>query len=95
LFTSLDGGSPIEGGEARRRGAWFGQLEGNFGDGILVPGLFTVWLHICLRLHGLDHRRGNHLDRIGDWLRLRLWSVNTCVRASIKAAQAVVWAIWE
>ena len=97
MFTTCsDGGSPIEGGEAWRRWAWFGKLERNLGDGILVAGLFAVRLHIRLRLEGLlnddglDDRRG-----VRDWLRFRLWSVHTCVRAPIKAAQAVVWAIWE
>ena len=90
-----DGGSPIEGGEARRRWARFGKLERNLWDGILVAGLLAVWLHLCLRLDGLRDRRGNLLDGIRDGLRCRLWSVDTCVRAPIKAAQAVVWAIWE
>ena len=91
-----DGGSPIEGGEAWGRWAWFGKLERNLRDGILVAGLFAVRLHIRLRLDGLlnddglDDRRG-----VRDWLRFRLGSVHTCVRAPIKAAQAVVWAIWE
>ena len=88
-----DGGSSIEGWEARRRWAWFGKLERNLGDGILVAGLFAVRLHIRLRLDGLLDRRGNHLDGVGDRLRFRLGSVHTCVRAPIKAAQAVVWAI--
>ena len=93
--TCSDGGSPVEGGEARGRWAWFGKLERNLGDGILVAGLFAVRLHIRLRLDGLLDRRGNHLDGVGDRLRFRLGSVHTCVRAPIKAAQAVVWAIWE
>jgi hypothetical protein len=93
LFTICsDGGSPIEGGEARGRWAWLGKLERNLRNGILVAGLFAVRLHLGLRLNGLDDkRRGNHLDGIRDWL--RLWSVHTCVRAPIKAAQPVVWAI--
>ena len=90
-----DGGSSIEGWEARRRWAWFGKLERNLRDGILVARLLTVRLHLSLRFDRLDDRRGNHLDGIRDWLRCRLWSVDTCVRAPIKAAQAVVWAIWE
>ena len=93
LFCFSDGGSSIEGWESRRRWAWFWKFERNLRDGILVAGLLALWLHLCLGLNRFDDRRGNNLNGIRDRLRCRLWSVHTCVRASIKAAEAVVWAI--
>ena len=91
-FFFLNGRSPIESREARRRRTWLGEFKRNLRDGILVAfRLLALRLHLGLCFHRLNRRSNLLLNFLG----LRLWSVNTGVRASIKAAQAVVWAIWE
>ena len=96
LFTIcevfLNGWSPIESREAWRRRTWLGEFKRNLRDGILVAfRLLALRLHLGLCFHRLNRRSNLLLNFLG----LRLWSVNAGVRASIKAAQAVVWAIWE